>query len=510
MLEIRQSGSAIVASYKAFTDRSSFVKGGGHPSVVIYYGDIRKRKYNNFDFLPDKDRTPIEYIQNKTKIVKIRGDGCAEIYLSLTGIKWRPDIDSRLKILKETLRADMGRILGGCYEFGKCPLDKVIVHNHLQWAHPLLEQGRLLSSCDPDQFDKSFRPKNPTSKEEKDCFKLYYPLLNGFTLTLREHRETYPLWPQGMPRQEIASISVNYPTYYLELVVRFPTGFLPQEKDVYVEAMYRNEPGGPPTMNLLYGKNPICDEETKFLYDKGALRVRPELNELAVIVKYPQPNLVYSLRWNLPPDHRDIALSPRHMRGFEYLLAELNKPRSTLVDSFYTGIASEFLRQDAKENEALKLFLLAYDEKDKTLKVVKCSPEFADKPKHNLFVGRGPAGKAFRTRKAQYWEKGIVIYDRHRTCEVENVVEGLSPIRVLSLPLMYPRLIEKEWENANSSDEQWLCPAFGVLSIVSIGEKGLKTFSQLTDKKQREDRLADIYRIVGVQLEKHFAPILPA
>jgi hypothetical protein len=505
LVEIRKSGSATVDSYRASSDKFELVS-VDHPREVIYYGDIRKRRYNSPDPLK-KDSCLIGYVENKTKVLTIQEDGTAWVDLSLYGIQWKPKLNPKKRIIREILRADRGRIKGGVFEFGSCPLEKPLEHNQQEWRHPLLEKDDYPSPCEPEEFEISFRPKNPMSSG-LDCFKLGYPLLNGFALTLREHEETYP-WPNNVPREEIASISVHYPTYYLELIARFPNGFFPPSKDVHVVATYKEE-HSKPSLDLLYGKRSIDHEETRFLVRKGAVRVRPELNEIAVVLKYPRPNLVYSLRWHLPVDTRRVRLLPQHRRGFKTLLGEMRKQHSCRIDGFYKGIITEFLRIDEKQEGELRVFLLAFNDKNKVLEVVRYPPQYAKKKIRNIFIGRGPAGKAFRTRKAQFWEEGAGLFDTSgdAACALERAVDGLSAVKVLALPLMYPRLLNSEWDKLDKGTGKWICPAFGVLSIVAVSENGLKDIQEYTDER-REKAIANIYGAVGYQLKKHLGEILP-
>ena len=52
-----------------------------------------------------------------------------------------------------------------------------------------------------------------------------------------------------------------------------------------------------------------------FINNKNALRIRPETKEVAVIIKYPQPNIEYCLRWNLPKkDDKVMHVSGENFR----------------------------------------------------------------------------------------------------------------------------------------------------------------------------------------------------
>ena len=290
---------------------------------TTYYGDIRKTRNVLFLSNSSANKRAISSIRNKTKIITLYNDGHAYVNISLSNIKWEENLIYQNKCIQERIRSDLGRVVGGFYEFSKCP----ITGERLKeiWENPKLSQDTLPDPEGPEAFIKTFHPSNPINTEDDDCLKLSYFIYSGFALTKREHKERYSNWNPDLSRQEYASISVDYPTYLLELIVRFDDiDFFPHIKGIYLVASQKEDIIQCQSLKQLYGEIPSDIEETRFIFDKGALRIRPETNEIAVIIKYPQPGIEYCLRWNLPDyDDREIDRDQEKIRINEQLCTRL-------------------------------------------------------------------------------------------------------------------------------------------------------------------------------------------
>ena len=98
------------------------------------------------------------------------------------------------------------------------------------------------------------------------------------------------------------------------------------------------------------------------------------MNEIAAIIKYAQPHLEYSLRWDLPVGMRELELEdPRHIRGFDMLCKEMLKPESDSVEAFYQQILTI---PEKEQLENLKVFLLGYNGSEKLLEVINPTTTF--------------------------------------------------------------------------------------------------------------------------------------
>jgi len=495
-ITIKQRGSMIIRSYRAYNDQSKFHLIPEITKEVVYYGDIRKKKYGNTRPITTEELCPIENVLYKTKIIDIEEDGSASIEIMYSGIRWKKDILPEQKIIRETLRADLGRIWGGLYEFGNISLNRTTPYYQQEFRHPNII-NKSVSPVEPEKYDYSFRPKHPGLEREEDLFVLSYLLFNGFTMNIRQHKEAYPNWPSNLPLQEIASVSVNYPTYTLELIIKFPPNYFPKNDNDFFLRCYKKV-DQENALDLLYERNPIeIDyDETRFLERKGVLRIRRRLHMVSLIIKYPCPDLIYAIRWNILGND-NLKLLPEHHRKFSDLINIFCKNENNKnLDNFYSQSVS-IIKKILGDN--VEIFLIGYSADEKKLIVMRTPDKFKSSVGRKFLVGRGPAGKAFKMREVQFWER-----DADTLLEVENVIDNLKPLKVLAVPLLYPRLMNSDWENYkkyfHNNSTKVRCPALGVLSIVSENETTLKQFSFEDDRKRK---VSQLYK----ELEKIFVEV---
>ena len=157
-----------------------------------------------------------------------------------------------------------------------------------------------------------------------------------------------------------------------------------------------------------------------------------------------------------------------------------------------------------------EIYLFGYNEATANLEVVMM-PNHRSIKSH-LFVGRGPAGRAFKSKRVTYWHKSSTEF------YTEQVIENLNPDAVICLPLTYPRILPDEWGKINRYGKQGFCPAFGVLSLVAeyphsklyeimnLKDKELRKFIDERAKQEREikwiakERLEEIYNKFDILL----------
>ena len=503
VLEIHPSGSVDVNRFTLSQHECDFDIAGRKPLPTTYYGDVRKKLNTCFSSYENLAACPIKNIRNKTKIISLDEFGKAYVSISLSRITWRDNLDIRDKKIEERIRADLGRVTGGFYEFCQCPITGD--GEASSWRNPLSVEGVHPKPSSPEAFNKFFYPSNPLGGEGHDCFTLEYYLSSGFCLTTWEHAERYKKWNPKIPPQEIATISVNYPTDFLELIVQFPPDFFPPVKNVYLEATEKENIEVDPSLKLLYGEIPPHKQETDFLNFKGAVRIRPEISEIAVIIKYPQPHLEYSLRWSLPEhDYRRIDISSNNERLNSKLAKSLiQRNFSTRTDKLYSELNS-FLEKSIFPTVKISVFLLIYNNTEKFLEVTRSPEEFRHRIVGKIIIGRGPAGLAFRLRGALFWqiEGGASQTDSIHIYPVEEVIKDYRPVKVFAMPLCYPTFISSEDGKIGYKD-RYICPAWGCLSVTSDEENSFQQLSAIEDKEKRGEELIKLYKEINLWLREY-------
>lgn len=418
---------------------------------LIPYGEARKSRYLKIIKDPLVE-CPVDYILEKKKIVRIREDGLAPIEISFSGIKWSAAAKIDKKNISERFRAEVGRIYGGLFEFTAGAKSE----SPERWYRPSNPAADV-----PDTFEYDFKLPEALNFTAPINLHIGYTLLNGYALTKNEHEEAFTTG-KGKQQEETSSISCDYPTEFLNLIVQFPSkAFFP--KAVYVQSSHIHTLSDEIDKGLLCldRKYNIDMEETRFLHDKYAVKVHPGLNQIELIVKYPQPQHLYTLRWLIPEDTRTAEITDKELSTAIRLEKEFLKPNSNYVNAFYKELVKS-LQSEQWYNKDIKLFLFGYERDKKVLKVVRHPKEHP--PQKDLFVGRGAAGKAFKTRISQCWKKSEG--DEHGGYRTEEVVKDLNPNSVVALPLAYPRIITDKW-NIKNRDLKWRCPVFCVVSIVN-------------------------------------------
>jgi len=314
-IEISQFGGITIESYSANENEITFVKDKNNCVQLVGYGDRRKIKYKDRNLLPHGFGDAVNLIDSKTKTVAIKEDGNASIAITMENIQWLGN--KKLKIV-EQLQADIGRISYGWTYLSTTDRADFTKKGKF-WPHPQGDTYVKARPCEPESHKNVCVADNMITADTPSYYKTSYHLFNGFMLTQEDHKECYGKWDRN--REEECSIQANYPTKLLELVISFPDKqFFPKRNEILLDAALRlpeDKENSLALMKMEYDKE---GDESSFLERKSAIRYRPDLLELAVVIKHPQPHLLYILRWNLP-----------NRKNHEFKLSRIQLPSATPV-----------------------------------------------------------------------------------------------------------------------------------------------------------------------------------
>jgi len=516
IIEIDQNRTVSLKNCVSKENRNKYILDEANPIEIISYSSVRKKRNDNRE-----NKGLVRNIGSKTKIVHILSNGDAQVSLSFDNIEWKENLTHKQKAITQVIRSDIGRITGGQYEYGSCPLyNSVFVKN---WLNPLYKGGVPTAPTEADDFEVKIEAHNPMGSFD-NCCKVAYLLTNGYAITDKEHAEQYDWKNVEFELEEICSIETEHSVSSLELLVTFPENiyehfevnpFFPNPSSFYVMAYKKRPIDNVDSLDLLKGKYLIDTEETRFLYEKKALRVREERSEISVLIKYPQPGIIYTLRWNVPEEFRFNFLNPKEKEILKYIRQEILLPESLLTKSFYEQVSKDF--KTIFEDNSILFFLLGFNKEQKLLKVVRHPNKFP--PINDLFIGRGAAGRAFKSSEVTYWSK--YRYDSEEEVDlysypVEKVIKDLNAKAVISIPLLFsPEKTEQEEETDDAtidflSNMSYHC--YGVLSLVATTRNHpFKELDTYTDKEIKDNysELANaLLHIVDSIKNKAFEKIL--
>ena len=468
IIDVSESGTCHVSKLTADNRIPVFKHASSFDAQLTRYSTVRRRRYLNEELFPKPYESTIKHITSKTKLAEINNDGSADITSYYEEIEWKDDVGFQEKEINEYIRADYGRVFGGTKEFASKHLRST--ENSRGWTHPHYGEFEYTKPNEPEEYPISIKPRHFVTKGSSGYCLIKYPLINGFALTSRELDEKYLSGSEGNLNEEVCSVEVNYPTKCLELTVTFPgKEYFPEFVDV--NAAKKASLVSSPNINVLNKIYDIHDDETGFLLNNNALRINPEFNQISLRIKYPQPDLLYILRWSLPADPYSAKLTNGQERKLTNLRKVFLDRESKEVETFYDKIVKDL--GSVFSEDGVEFVLLGYDYTKKLLQATKASSKSSKF--YNclpLLVGRGPAGKAFKMGRTEYYEKGFGFIDEdgNPLTHVEIVFEGFDPMAVLSIPLMYPKIVKKEWELLKEMGKEGKCPVFAVLSIITNKE----------------------------------------
>ncbi len=522
LLEVYKEGAVTIKTY--MSDEKNMVFEDTMPdksNFLIEYSQIRKRRNELSELYLNENegglkKSCVEKIKNKTKLVKITGDGNAVITIYQEKIKWNEDAirEDAPPVIYEPIRADIGRVSYGwkaLIDKKRPELDELVYSRNP-------EEGGTQSPDIPEAFTMPIHPVRQISGKHEAYCHLKYHLFNGYMLTKEDHEEAY-VHEDITLREETTSICANYPTELLELIVRFPLKkYFPDETDFSLDVSLRLKEEEERTLVVQERKYSIDSLEKDFLDEKIAIRYRKELQEVGVVIRHPQPGRLYTLRWKLPVSHDEAKLTNMQAETARNLRKCLLDTDSKEVKQFYEGIAQEF--KSFTDMNEVDIWLFGYDDENKRLRI-SCGPNNRMILSREVCIGRGVVGKAFRVRGIWYWSKrhSMDPEDEYVFQEPEKMVDSYDISAALALPLMYPRIHREQWEEMVKKQEDGRCPVFGVISITSKSHTQLfSDFEPSKDSgasadndekiKRRNEFLEGLYGVIWKQLESNFGSYL--
>ncbi|MBU1138948.1 MAG: metallophosphoesterase, partial [Proteobacteria bacterium] len=500
LITVKQSGAV---SYKNLVSSDQYRKFiiPKDSEEVISYGTQRKLKSSSITPL-DGDPGFVKNVTAKKKLVTLKDDGTAYIRIVHEGIKWKDGVTKDLMVIKERLQSDVGRIHYGWETYCEERQNSKVYH---LWNSPSIQSVGEARPVEEENFIVDIRPKisNYLAPNHRAHCELEYPFFNGFVLNQTDHQEVHGDISGTII--EFCSINVFYPTELLELTIQFPSAdFFPEEHHINPFAL-KSGKNGLSYMKIIENDFDYHHEETDFLNKKLAKRYNSEFCQVSLVVRYPQPELLYTLIWELPKSKREARLEDKDKEIAEKLRHTFLDKESERLEEFYQDLSS------AWDIDSLRVVLLGIDTENRVLRVMKG-------PKYLLgcefSIGRGLAGKALRSRKVQFYKKATPQQssDGELIPHIEVVRPGFDPYAALALPLMYPRIDKVKWDNITETSGMGRCPIFSVISLISdshdsfFDEFGKK--DDEIDNYKIQNSLIDTYSAIFKALETKFDNIL--
>lgn len=501
LIRLSDKHTVDLRTFYATNSTPAYITDDVKPMELVSYGAIRKANA----IAPCLINSPIKFISQKTKLVSIQKDGNAAVGIVYNGIFWNENIRYDDMCISETLRADIGRVLSLSSVI--CEESQLADDKSLTWTSTANVKANIDGAPDkPEAFEFIARPTRPLNKESEAKSTIRYILVNGYALTRTDYKEAYGENASGII-DETCSIQANYPTEVLELVVKFPSGdpsLFPSLSQVYVDATERPSEEQETSLDILERKLERDEQEYAFLESKHAIRYRQDALEIVAVIRHPQPDLLYTLRWGLPDDKNLAKLNHFHYKVSEALRKKFLNKDSSALKTFYDNVSAN-IKSLTERWEDLDILLLGHDSKSKCLQVTLGPDKFEyAKP---IFVGRGVVGKSFRARQTFYWNRKL---DNEETepsdAEPESVIDNYDPVEVLALPLAYPRISPSEYEKLSSEGDTGRCPVFGVISMVSTNSKlVLDVFDgKVGDESVKVSILEVLYGFIWDELTSNF------
>lgn len=230
-----------------------------------------------------------------------------------------------------------------------------------------------------------------------------------------------------------------------------------------------------------------------------------------LLIRYPQPDAIYTVRWSVPDDFQGKQLTDAQARNLIALRNAFSNPDHRGVQLFYDRISFLLRRQSGWDN--LLFYLIGYNEDRKTLCVVR-GPD-TPRPYWPLRVGRGASGTAFKMLRPEYYEKGSIKYAAagESTHYVEALYEGFDPDALLAIPLVYPQCM-----SSCDDGEVLYGRSFAVLAVAAKHPApALVQYSPLRspsegglDAVDLQLGIGRLWNLVDDALREHAGDIVPA
>lgn len=512
ILDIDESRSISGKTYKADNTNPVFEVDLGLSYELIGYSEVRKAK--SLYLSSRSSKAAISSSIAKTKVATIQDDGNAVVVITHEGIRWTDNCKEDEMFLMEYMRADVGRISYGWTKFVEESTAES--QSGKYWKHPDSEEFTRARSCKYEILDHKAKPVARISNEKDAFCEIKYRLYNGYALATEDHEESYGDWEENR-REETCTIEANFPTEVLELVVKFPSKeAFPAREYIYLDAAERLNPEEEKELTIMRRKYDVNEAESRFLEKKHAIRYRPEIREIVVVIRYPQPELLYVLRWGLDARKNSAVISYSEKQVVSKLQDDLLNNLSTKSQLFYKKVSDRL--GEVFDGDDIEILLLGLDPEESNLVVSHGPKRFSKASK--VCTGRGVAGYAFRTRKVTYWGKPSQAEYREddMPCmEPEQIIPDFDPVSVLALPLTYPKIDPEKGLTNDGAGETKRFPVCGVLVIVAGSEsKKLKNFCPRpkarrgNDEVNRErlEAIQALYLIVWSELLETYGDIL--
>lgn len=275
----------------------------------------------------------------------------------------------------------------------------------------------------------------------------------------------------------MSTIDVLSPTESAELIVTFPAGQLPDEHDVFLDA-WRLKNGVPfQDIHVAHNDYPVDRAETAFLLQRSAIHYRPELNQIAAVIRHPQPSTAYTLAWSLR--RQTAETEQRHSEAHVQFRLQLQRftqaQHGTLENAIRRGL----------DREEVQVMVFVYEPptREKNVGTLRCvQPAYL---RRSALAGRGVVGQGFRSRRLHHYSRTPVQGKNRRFTDTQPLPDGpieeflwvdavlcepLDPgpteMLVIPLPGPEPTVVAGSATEVVSGDS----PVAGVLLIARYGE----------------------------------------
>jgi predicted MPP superfamily phosphohydrolase len=456
--KVGKAGNVTSRVYSLEPTQNSYVKG---PSVqIIPYKDARKHKNKNMASNPN---ILVQSARKKSKVVKISDKGDAVIDIFYDNIHIKPhSVGNEELMISERATADVGRIPTYYTYFGT--------------EVPRPDKNDFFSKLPANKIDQPYNilPEMVTidlregycDSSQKYHSQIRYLMLGGYCLTTYQHKWLYQ--DIGLTRcSEFCYASIDFQVDVLEIDVKFPDKFeFPDPKSIKLLAVRKDSVSYDTDGYCFLGEQyKMSRVETDFLIEKNALSIRPSTFEVNVRIRYPQPDLIYIIRWDLPTEIQS-EISRRQCDSFRSLLAT----GTNTATNFWNSV--DKIARNNLINVDFDLVLLAITPDDesrvKVFKAVAGPPEYLGK---KFFVTRGVAGRAFRYGQV----RAYVVSDSAEQC-IERLHEGYDPALAISIPV----ILRVDKVSTQIEDSEEFHPESEVVCVFSLVFKNYHDFSNST------------------------------
>lgn len=452
----------VVGKGREFAERTSI--------PLVPYESYRKSKsLNESKYAPN---ATIRCVKQKTKFVKIseKGDAAVDIFYDDIELVEEAQIGDTICV-EEIATADVGRIpFYRSYIGVDIPrVDKTSFFESLSKS-----KFELLYNKMPEQvsMDHALQCKNNKSKYHAYFI---YKMLSGFCTSAEEYDFIYS--PTIFKtKTEFSCCSTDYRTETLEIIINFEDSKAFPEPSSFLLLAIKKASIDYDKDGFSFAKQEyeVCNTETEFINSKGAVTIRPSRTEVFARIRYPQPDMIYIMRWDLPPfinKNRSLRLRTQKLR--EKISTSPN----------YSSFTSQAIKklEPILTNSRFDFVLLTITKDISTgvtlFKCVSDNPKLHDK---EFFITRGIAGRAFKYGIPKLYDSN----DQNQEQYIEKMYEGYDPSMAVSIPII---LLDRQTVSTVIADDKNYDPSSQVVCLVSIVfEKSFK----LSNETQAETATA--------------------